>query len=52
MKVRYKKNGYVAEVSEAVASKLIDKGKVELIKEDKPKEEKAKPGPKPKGDDK
>lgn len=35
VKVKYKKNGYVATVSEAVAAKLIDKGKVELVKEKK-----------------
>lgn len=52
VKVKYKKNGYIAEVSEAVAAKLIDKGKAELIKEpkvkDEPKAEPAKRGPKPK----
>ena len=39
MKVKYKKNGYVATVSEAVAAKLIDKGAAELVKEAKPKED-------------
>lgn len=52
VKVKYKRNGYIAEVSEAVAAKLIDKGKVELIKkpaEKKPAVKKAdekKPAPK------
>jgi len=32
MKIRYKKNGYIGEVSEAVAAKMIDKGKAELVK--------------------
>lgn len=39
VKVKYKHNGYVATVSEGVAAKLIDKGKAELVKEVKPKEE-------------
>lgn len=39
VKVRYKKDGYVGEVSEGVAGKLIDKGKAELVKEPKIKEE-------------
>lgn len=38
VKVKYKKNGYVATVSEAVAAKLIDKGKAELVKEKKQEE--------------
>ena len=43
VKVKYKKNGFIGEVSEAVAAKLIDKGKAELVK----KKETPKPAPKP-----
>ncbi len=45
VKVKYKKNGYIGEVSEAVGAKLIDKGKAELVKGEK--KETPKPATKP-----
>jgi len=41
VEVKYKKNGYIATVSEAVAAKLIDKGAAELVKVVKPKTKEA-----------
>ena len=42
MKIRYKKNGFIGDASEAVAKKLIDKDAADLVDTEKTEEPKPK----------
>jgi len=45
LKIKYKKNGYIAEATKEIADILIKKGVVELVSEEKKEAPKATPKP-------